>query len=300
MILSEIERPLEKVNCGTFGQEMQKSWRNSWAAVIALLASGNLRADLISEALFSFPSQTGYVEYDNLASLRTLADYNALRQRFSGKSLEDAKATLAHLGIEENQVLEIVSASNSTAFFGLVAGTFSGRSKKITERHIICPAGGTCVVFLEDSLAAFGAVAELKEILETRQGVKTRLSANRDIASLLNNTDSTAPVRGVVFGGQLAGNISDMLRDWSGWNRDWSTFSANIKAMGYGLKFDSKAHVSAKLECASKTTAVLLVQTLSALGSLQSMTPANIQNLNVSSSGALIDLKLDTAIPSGH
>ena len=52
-------------------------------------------------------------------------NYAALRQRFSGKPLDEAKATLAKLGIEESQVHEVVLGISSTTFYGVVSGTFS-------------------------------------------------------------------------------------------------------------------------------------------------------------------------------
>lgn len=60
-----------------------------------------LYVDIISRALFSFPAQTGYVEYENLASLRILGNYD-LPQRFSGKPLQDVKIALSQLGIQED------------------------------------------------------------------------------------------------------------------------------------------------------------------------------------------------------
>lgn len=267
-----------------------------------------LSAQVISEALLSFPTQTEYVEYDNLAMLRTLPSYPALRERFSGKPLDDAKAALAKLGIPEDQVREIVSGSSATAFYGLAGGTFSGdavarsanakNSTKLLESRAFCPGGQTCVVFLENSIAAFGTLSQLKELLEVRQGFATSLNSNRNVVSLLNGTDSHAPVRGVVFGGQLKNAISDMLKDSIGWNKDWSGLSSNVSSIGYSVKFDAKSHVVAKLECTSRTAASVLVQMLSAVGSLESSSDGSFQNLQVSSSGNIIDFKADSALPA--
>ena len=123
------------------------------------------------------------------------------------------------------------------------------------------------------------------------------LSANRDVVILINNTDRRAPVRGILFGGQLNSSVSDMLKESLGWNRDWSGLSSNVTAIGYSVQFDTKTHVSATLDCTSRTSAALLVQMLTALGALQ---PANmpLQNLRVSANGNVIDLKADTPLPT--
>ncbi len=52
-------------------------------------------AGIVGDALFSFPAQTEYLEYDNLVALRKLPNYNTLRKEFSGKPLEEARIVLA-------------------------------------------------------------------------------------------------------------------------------------------------------------------------------------------------------------
>lgn len=118
---------------------------------------------------------------------------------------------------------KLVAASSPAAFYGVVAGTFSGQlatksaiqkgsAMKVFDRRVFCPGGETCVLFLEDSLAAFGTLSQLKEIIRARECLTARLSSNSSVVSMLKNTDSRAPVRGALFGGQLETAISDMLR----------------------------------------------------------------------------------------
>jgi hypothetical protein len=277
---------------------------NLLALLVALIAAKSAYAEIISQALLSFPSQTQYLEYDNLATLRTRPDYPTLRQRFSGKPLEDARITLRQLEIRENQVQEVVSGASATAFYVLAAGMFSeasakrhGAATRLLNTHAYCPGKSMCVVFLEDSLAALGTLSELKDVVQAHQGITSRLSSNRNAVTLMNGTDRLAPVRGILFGGQLSSSVSDMLKDSLGWNRDWSGLSSNITAIGYSVRFDSMTHVSATLDCTSRTSATVLVQMLNALSALQ---PANmpLRNLRVSANGSVIDLKADTPLPT--
>ncbi len=286
---------------------------HQWAlmAVLALTFGATLGAEIIPEALLSFPAQTQYMEYDNLAALRKLPDYKTLRDRFSGRPLEDAKAALIRLSIAEDQVREIVSGSSSKAFYGVFEGTFSGQAAAIRGRQrglavnvssteAFCVQKGTCITFLDNSLAAFGTLAELREMLETRQGAMPRLTSNRNVVTLIENTDHQAPVRGVMFGAELNSTLADMLKESTGWNMDWSHLSSNITAMSYSVKFDAKAHVAATLQCASSTAAAILSQTVNAMGSLQSVSASGsvpFQNLRVSSSGHVVDFKADTPLP---
>jgi hypothetical protein len=140
-------------------------------AMLALAAVRALNAQIMSEAMLAFPAQTDSLEYDNLASLRTLPNYEALRQRFSGKPLEQVKTALGLLDIQESQVHEIVIGSSPSAFYGLLSGTFSGTAaaKAAAKKGVMpvltdgasfyCSADAACITFLEDSLAAFGTLS---------------------------------------------------------------------------------------------------------------------------------------------
>ena len=292
------------------------NWRRSLLiGAFALNAGNGLYADIISQALSSLPAQTGYVEYENLTSLRKLRDYDRLRQRFSGKPLQKVRIALGQLGIREDQVNELVVASNPTEFYGIAAGTFREQSSKrngiqkdsvahALDSQALCPASGTCLLFLEDSVAAFGTLSQLREMVRAREGSTTRLTSNSTVVSLLNSTNNQAPVRGVLVGDQLETAISDVLRDWTGWNRDWSRVSASIRDFGYSVEFDKGAHLTATVKCRSATSATLLLQMLRLLDSMQSMPIARgnadaglpFRNLHASLSGSTVVFRADTQL----
>jgi hypothetical protein len=285
------------------------------AFLMSLAAVKVLGADLISEAILSFPAQTDYVEYDNLNSLRTLPQYGTLRERFSGKILEEAKTTLAQLGIEETQVQEVVTGANSNRFFGLATGTFSGRAAARTSTakrlaspllrtEAFCSRRGTCVVFLEDSLVAFGSLTSLKEVLEAEEGISARFSSNADGASLLTNTERRSPVRGVLLGNQTKNAIADFFPGWNSWKKYLPQFSNDVQSVGYSVDLDSKAHVKATLRCSSVSSAAMLARLLGAFSSLNAVAQplmnssgtAPFQLQQVSSVSATIYLQVDCAI----
>jgi hypothetical protein len=287
-------------------------------AAMALLAGRPMLAEIVSTALLVFPAQTEMIEYDNLYALRRLPNYAALRQRFSGKALEEVKAALRVVDIEESQVHEIVMGSTEKAFYGLVAGSFSGAAAMKVARQkgiwphvadgekIFCTKGGACFVFLEDSLAAFGSLDELKIILETRLGASARLSPNQTLLLLMSKTDSHAPERGVVLGGQVSGFLTDSLENPGQWDMGLSRITANISAIGYSVNIDGEAHVGATVECKSPTAAALVAQMLGALGSVQSVASRTgstalempFQNLRATAAGNEVDLKMDAPVPN--
>ena len=274
-----------------------------------------LRAQILAEALSDFPPQTELLEYDNLAQLRALPNYDALKQRFTGKQLERLKTALTKIDLPESAVDEIVMASSPAGFYGLISGTFSGAAitqnavtkgcafLTVEDNKILCPTAEMSVLFLTKSLAAFGTSAEIKRMLEARRGAAPRFSTNLSLVHLLNQTERDAPVRGVSSGSQLTASLVDAMQGGSSLDIDWSRLASNISAFGYSVKLDSKAHVAATLQCKSPATAAILRQTLGALSALQSVAAkagasAPFENLQLSSSGIFIGLQMDTPLPA--
>jgi hypothetical protein len=286
--------------------------------LLTLCATQGLCAEIIAEALLVFPAQTELLEYDNLAFLRNLPNYTNLRLRFSGTVLQQAKLALTELDIPEDQVDEIVLGTTPAATYGLVSGSFNGSLaakialKKgifplaVNHDELFCPGAGICLLFLENSLAAFGTSGQLRTMLEARQGVLTRLTSNRSLVALINKTDPRAPVRGVALGSQLNAVIASAFQDATGKEIDWLRYSNAISTFGYSVNLDSKAHVSATLECKTSMAAAMLRQMLSAWDGLQWLAvqagkdPFSMpfQNMQVSSSDRIIELKMDASIPN--
>jgi len=281
-----------------------------FAAFFCCVVPG-LRAQIIPEALRDFPVQTESVEYDNLTTLRALPNYNALKQRFSGKPLERLKTALTQIDVQESEVAEIAMATSPTGFYGLISGAFNGVAvtqnalKKgcsfidVKQDKILVATSEMSILFLNDSIAAFGTPAQIESMLKARDGVEPRLNTKTSLAHLLNQTDPNAPVRGISSGSRIAASLSDAIQGETSLNLDWSRLASNISAFNYSVKLDTKAHVVARLQCQSSATAAVLRQTLSALGALQSLAAAPpFENLEVSLSGVFVDLKMDTPLPA--
>jgi hypothetical protein len=271
-----------------------------------------LRAELLSQALLSFPASTKSLEYDNLAQLRRLPNYQTLRKQYSGASLERAQATLATLGITEESIQEVVSTVGSADFYGIVSGSFSGiqagrRAAKVGFHQLLvgkeqaqCSATGVCVMFLEDSLAAFGGAKELQAMLQARQGTSPRLGAETAISELLSKADLRAPVIGIAPGSDLSAWIGDGVANGLLSQADLSKLLDNISLFQYSVKIDDRAHVNLNLACASSLAAVALRGSLSALNAMHSLSngdaASTFEHLTVSSNEKLVHLTLDARI----
>ncbi len=271
---------------------------------------------LLAEALSDLPAQTEALEYDNLAALRSLPNYEALKQRFSGKPLQRLKAALSQIDVPESAVAEIVMVTTPAGIYGLIAGSFNGSQITanavtkgcsfidVEDSKILSPTKEVSVLFLSNTVAAYGTPTEIKSMLASHRGAAARFGSNAGLVHLLNQTDRRAPVRGISSGSQMASSLAEAVHGETSLDVDWSRLAANIAAFSYAVKVDNKAHVAATLQCQSPATAALLRQTLSALSALQSVatfTTASssappFENLEVSSSGLFISLKMDTPL----
>jgi hypothetical protein len=273
-------------------------------ALIGVGAASALEGQIISEALLSFPSQTESVEYDNLALLRTLPEYTALQKQFSGKPLEQAKVALNSFNIGEEEVSEMVVGTRRGSFYGLLSGAFNGSiAAKVAQKKAIlplrledtrmyCPGAGTCLVFLDDGLLAFGTPGGLKAMLRARESTLASLNTNRNLTELMNATDPTAPVRGVALGDQFSALATSGQRENSSVSLGWSRFSSAISLFGYSVTLKGGAHIKASLECKSALSAAVLKQTLALVAHMPSQT--TFKNVEVSSSDNMVELAMDS------
>jgi hypothetical protein len=271
--------------------------------------SARMQAELLSQALLSFPAYTQSLEYDNLAQLRKLPDYAKLRQQYSGASLDRAEATFSKLGITEDKIEEAVSTIGSADLYGIVSGSFSGveagkravkagfRQLSLGDKHIFCSDVEVCVLFLEDSVAAFGKVNDLKAILQARQGVTQRLGGKTPISELLAKADLHAPVIGVAPGSELNNFIGDDIPSGYLSKANISKLLATISLFQYSVRLDDKAHLSLNLACATSLEATALSQSLSALNALHAISAgddtANFDHLTASSTEKLVHLTMN-------
>jgi hypothetical protein len=255
-------------------------------AFIAIGAS-SLHGQVLAEALLALPASTQSLEYDNLGELRKLPNYAQLRGQYSGAPLRDVRSALSRIGISEDDLQEVVTAAGPGGFYGVVAGMFSRKATlKLAARagvegdEFLCPNIKVCVVFLGDSLAGFGSLAQVKDMVETRRGALARLSSNKAFVDLIHMADASAPILGVGATSELERWIDHRL----------SGLLPVIKRFGYSVKLAGTAHVNLTLECESELSAAGLHQVLNALNLAKNKLP--FERMEVDSARAFIDLKL--------
>jgi hypothetical protein len=248
------------------------------AILFAAFASA-LQAQLIFEALSSFPQQTESVEYNNLSVMPL-----------------DSKivAALNKLGIEDDQPTELIVGVSKGVHYGLLTGTFSGAkvaARKsihpltLEDRALYCPGGGACFVFLEDWLVAFGPTDQLAAMLQVRQGLSPSLRLNNHMAEMLSATDESAPVRGIAPPHRFSSLIPSGLLENLGFDVD---------LLAYSVSMDKLTHVKAALSCRTRLSAAALEQALFALSRMEQQ----YRNMDVSLSDATVNISVDLAAGS--
>ena len=284
--------------------------------IIALVcfAASVAQAQLLTEAVAAFPAQTTSLEYDALSTLRRLPNYGSLRKQYSGEGLQRVQKDLLLLGISEEQLSEVVTASGPNGFFGLMAGSFHAASvSREAAKHgvaqttledgpLYCSKEGTCLLLItqEEGHAFFGTMEQIRAVSEARQGRAPALATNATFVDLKNRMDQQSPVLGFAPGREIGDWIGPSIPQAISSRLDLTRLFSSIQTFAYSVKLDSKAHVSLSLICTSEQAGTILRDTLSAASGLEraaamaagpSAMPFN--NMAVSSSGRMVDVSLD-------
>jgi len=161
------------------------------------------------------------------------------------------------------------------AFFdGLVTGRFD--SKLIAEhakdqnvpmssfngRSAYCLHAGTstCVAFVNESLAAFGAQKSLLEILDARDGAGANLISAPQLLALLQDVPPEASIWGVAVGPAAAEWFRAWLPGQGNLQLDWPRMLASVETLQYSMVAGEKLRVDIHLECKTTEAAAMLAQ----------------------------------------
>jgi len=274
------------------------------------------RAQLLPKALETFPANTQSLECDNLAMLRQLPNYRDLRQQYANDSLKRVKDTLLLLGISEDQLSEVVTASGPGGFFGLLSGNFQSATvaRKAAAQKFqrtalgtgsaFCSPDNLCVFLAghNDGNASFATLEQLRAMLAVRQGQAPAVKSNSSFAAILAELDLHAPVVGLAPGSEITQLVKDAVPSELSSRFDLSQWFSKVESLGYSIRIDSSAHLDVRLLCKSEADSRLLSNTLNAAGGLQRMTAFAVgdswsfRNLSATPSGRMVALKLDAAL----
>ncbi|MFB3920511.1 MAG: hypothetical protein ACE145_02245 [Terriglobia bacterium] len=291
------------------------------AIVVAALAipTAAQGQDLVKESLTGFSPQTVRIEYSRLSKLRTVPNYQSLRQRFVGPRLRALEESFAKLGVQEDDIDEIVlgwrPGSSMMELEGMVAGRFNVR--EISNRASAAGVSPTtigglpafclgtdsaanCVVVIQNSLGAFGPQESVASMLESRQGQAPGLATNERFAKLVNETRKDSPIWGVAIGD----SVGDFFRAWmpTQGGLDWSRAFQSVEALTYNINTGDRVSLDAKLDCDSPQSAQSTRQIFEGLKMFQQMAwqntnpnkPNPFQAVEISQDDQRVTLRMTT------
>jgi len=327
------------VHCGTSGT-LRRS-RCTLARVVALAVAAfvrqpGLRAQrIVDEALRDFPAETVRLEYTNLASLRKLQNYDALRERYLAAGLKDLENSLAKLGIEESDLDELVlgwpgakegKLDAGGGLYGLAQGRF--RTAEITDLAAArkvkpIPVGsveafcvssseqGPCLCSLDEVMGAFGSLKQLSAMVGAREGGDEGLSSNDLFARLTNGSRPDSPIWGVATDAAIGDWIRSSMPGQETMRQESMRFDSSlvltgVEALTYSIDVTERVCIVLRFDCSSSASAGNLRQMLSGLEILQRMAwqsrnpnlPNPLEKLALESSGERVEVKVDALVPT--
>lgn len=290
---------------------------------LALAWPGRAAAqDLIKEAMADFPSGTVRIEYSSPAKLRSLTDYATLSRRYVGPRLQELESSMAQLGIQQDDVDELVlgwqSRGGGLDLTGLARGHFDAQSvaQHATAQGIKpTPVGGTsaycfgegasgnCMAFVADNLGAFGTIESLGALLKVRAGEASSAATDSDFARRIDDAKTDAPIWGVAIGPAVVDCFKGWLPSQNNLNLDWTQTFQTVDAVSYTVEPKDNVHLVVKLDCKTSQAAAQLRQVMQGLKLVQQMAwqaqnpgvPNPFQSLQVDVDGRQVQMNLTTA-----
>lgn len=243
-----------------------------------------LGQDLVTAALNGFPTSTIRMEYSSPATLRKLPNYSSLQQHYMGPRLKQLVASMAQLGVAEDDVDQLVLGWNldgsKVNLYGFVGGHFRSDAlkaraaarnippQKIGGKTGYCLGAGLsteCVVVLSPTEGAFGTLSSLSQIMQNLSLGSSGLISNSEFAKVVQQTQTGAPIWGVA----IASAVSSWFQGWMPRQHelqlDWAKVFQGVNILSYNIDTGNNVKLKLKLFCKSSEAAGSLRQVLEGL-----------------------------------
>jgi len=291
-------------------------------------------------SLSSFPADTQHLSYTNLAQLRTLPNYFQIRLTLPmSQQLRGLEDFLRALGNDpEKDVDEVVlgwrgQAADSAAFFGLAEGRF--RSVPVQEyfrrNHLawseyqgleLYPFGGSddpgnlFFTFISSSLAAFGRIKDLKDLLDVRVGTRLALDSSQEFVYWERELEGSAVQWGVARGQSAVNQAVPWLAAGGKVPGNLSVLASLVQAVLYTADWSNGFSTHLTILCQNDLTAGALASLATALQRGSPPAPASnagsgmaafFQGMDIQANGPRLELNasaplqiLDQALQQAH
>jgi hypothetical protein len=282
-------------------------------------AAPSFGQDLVTKALNSFPTDTIRLEYSNPAVLRKLPNYASLRQHYMGPRLKALVASMAELGVAEDDVDQLVLGwsidGSSVNLYGFAEGHFRANvlEARAAERNIppeqiggktgYCLGAGLetqCVVVLSPTEGAFGTLGSLSQMMGALNGGGVALGSNSTFADVVKQEHTEAPIWGVAVASAVASWFKGWMPKQNEVELDWTKVFQGVDVLGYSIKTGSDVQLNLGLFCKSGEAAESLRQVMEGLKLAQQIAWQNqnpnqtnpFQSMELSQTGSEVGVSL--------
>jgi len=237
------------------------------------------------DALASFPADTQQLAYLNLAQFRGMAEYPQIRSYLLTSQLRDFQEFLRSVGVDpEKDVDEVMlgwrgETSGGAGFYGRAEGRFDLDrvrdfftrqglpAREYQGQQLYAFGSGTSpadmfFVFLSPSSAAFGRLADLKDILDVRARAKPALDTNPKFVNWEAELEGTAPQWGASTGKAAANQVVPWIIAGRKLNVDPSTILSPVQAFLYRIDWAGGITANLSIVCQSAESANALATLL--------------------------------------
>ncbi len=263
----------------------------TWAvlAMMAVGSAGGPSDDLTREALGRFPSSTANLEFCDLAKMRPLPAYAALRQRFLGGDMQQLVASLETLGVRDEDVDQLALGAGPVAdrpgleLYGVAQGRF--KPSEITSRAqaagleplrvngyaVYCSGGDTaarCFAILDDTHGVFGSRDMVDFMLYAAAGTDS-LAKVPLVTARVANPPVDASAWGIATGPAVAEWVKVVMPMPEEGQNSLAPVLASVVSIAYEVRAGQNVALSADLACTDAASAARLRQSLDAARALQ-------------------------------
>lgn len=276
--------------------------------------------EIVKDALSSFPPLTIRLEASSPEKLRQLPDYSSLRSRYLGPRLQELESSLSSLGVQEEDIDQVVlgmrPGGSQMDIYGAARGRFDEKNiasraadqkikpTEVAGHQAYClgkSVGSMCIAVLGSDRGLFGSLPMLTTMLQAQDG-GVALSSNQQFASLIDKASTDSTIWGVALGPAVADWFKTWMPAQQNVQLDWGTVFKNVQSLVYSVNAQDKVTLDIKLFCQDSDSASNIRQTLEGLRGVQQLAwqamnpgrPNPYQDMETSTSGSELDMKLNT------
>ncbi len=246
----------------------------SFALVFALAATAAYAMPMPSSARSLVPAEIQQIIGVDYRALKDSPTAQALKQQVLPQNLKEFESALKDIGIDvENDVDQLAFASfrsgkQGVQVISVAQGSFSAKTvlKKMKAKKIapakygtasLYPMGnGLVMTFLDDNTLAFGTKASLQSALDTRDGKRSSLDSNSQMADMMAAVDGS-PVWSILD----QQGTQNMMRSALGEAAkvaDYETVKKRLLASRYTMNFQNGVNFELNVLTSDSMTAATL------------------------------------------